>query len=768
MVRRAMNRRSRFLDRLWALFPASWMLPVLAGLGFLAVGAGVTVVAASQIWHHTHEAREEAFEHEVDDVTHDVSEQIDEAAAILAGLDGLFASGEVGRAEFKNYVGKLDGTPGFDAIQALEYTRLVTRDEVSQFEAQVRSDTSVRDSGYPDFVVHPAGEPEDLYVVDYVEPLEGNESAFGFDLGSNPARRKAVEKARDTGNLVATAGINLVQDSTGATGFLLMLPVYDGKPGDLGIDERREQFTGVVNGVFRIPDLFAGLMEHSSGIRISLIDAGEPKDTAPASTVLLAAGSSAATQKGGLASERTVQVADRRWIVAAVETQSRFGDPVLGLLPRLFLVLGLATSAAIGFAGYALMNSRQKAAAEARRATAHLVVQADELRLARDEALEADRLKTSFLANMSHELRTPLSAVIGLSGILANESMGPLNVKQSDSVQKISTSGGHLLALIDDLLDLARIEAGKEQIDLIQVDLFDALRESVELVRSSAADGMIELVEDPDQQPIIVHADARRLRQVVLNLLTNAVKFTPAEGRVGVQATMTDDGAEITIRDTGIGIESAELDRIFDPFHQIDSTLAREHGGSGLGLALSKRIVEMHGGWITVDSKLGTGSTFRILWPLSAEQQETPSPVLRDASGEHIDVPKHPRTVVIAEDNSINLSMMTDLLETMGWQVVQAQNGADAVRLTRTRAPDLVLMDIQMPVMDGLAATRKLKADPATASIPVLAVTALAMPNDLDRCLEAGCQGYLAKPFTPEDFERAVLKALSHAEPARI
>jgi CheY-like chemotaxis protein len=246
------------------------------------------------------------------------------------------------------------------------------------------------------------------------------------------------------------------------------------------------------------------------------------------------------------------------------------------------------------------------------------------------------------------------------------------------------------------------------------------------------------------------------------------VKFTPPEGQVGVEATSAGGGAEIVIWDNGIGIDPAELDRIFDPFHQIDGTLARKHGGSGLGLALSKRIVEMHGGRITVDSELGEGSAFRILWPLSTAPAKTPPSVVRTQPAEDIDLSGHSRTVVVAEDNSINLSMMTDLLETRGWQVVQAENGADALRLTRAHNPDLVLMDIQMPVMDGLAATRLLKADPATASIPVLAVTGLAMPNDQERCLEAGCQGYLAKPFTPEDFEGAVMKTLSHAEPARI
>ena len=182
-------------------------------------------------------------------------------------------------------------------------------------------------------------------MVNYLEPLAGNESAFGFDLGSNPARREAVEKARDTGELVATAGINLVQDSSGATGFLLMLPVYVGETGDLGIDDRRKQFTGVVNGVFRISGLLAGVMESRPGIHLSLIDAGASGGPGTASSILFTAGSSAVAEEGALSLERTIQVGDRRWIVAASESTMGFGDPVLGVLPELLLILGLATSA---------------------------------------------------------------------------------------------------------------------------------------------------------------------------------------------------------------------------------------------------------------------------------------------------------------------------------------------------------------------------------------------------------------------------------------
>ena len=664
------------------------------------------------------------------------------------------------RGQFHNYVASLENSPGFDAVGAVAFDRLVRREDLPQFEAQVRADTTLSESGYPDFAVFPPGDSEVLYVIDYVEPERATRGIYGFDIGSNPERRAAVEKARDTGALVATPGVEFLN---GENGVLLFQPVYTGGADPVEIDERRERFAGVIAAGFQMDTLLAAVPV-PPGAELTLVDAGAIDDITATSSILAGAGSSPADNAGRFNLENPIQVADRNWIVAVSELEAGFGDPSADVLSRILLALGLVIAVAVAIAGYVVMNSRQKATAKAWSATAHLVAQADELRTARDRALESDRLKTSFLANMSHELRTPLNAVIGLGGILANESAGPLNPKQLAYAETIAGSGGHLLELIDDLLDLARIEAGKEELSLVAVDIYEMLSESVDIVRPNFTNGTIQLVENPSEQPLTVEADERRLRQVVLNLLSNAVKFTPPGGQVVVEATRADGVAEITVRDTGIGIAPEDLEVIFTPFRQIEGDLSRKHGGTGLGLALSQRIVEMHGGGISVESELGTGSTFRIAIPVSSEADAAWLAVHQPDPTDEVPLTELARTVLIADDSPINLSLMVDLAEMNGLTVIRAKDGAEAVKLTRTQTPDLVLMDIQMPVMDGLEATRILKADPNTASIPILAVTALAMPEDVDRCLEAGCDSYLAKPFTPDQFKVALREALSQSE----
>jgi len=639
---------------------------------------------------------------------------------------------------------------------------MVRREEVPSFEDQVRSDTSLNDVGYPEYAVFPPGDSEVLYIIDYVEPGAGENASLGFDVASNPERRVSVDKARDSGALVATPGVAFLD---GSIGVLLFSPVYTPGIDPTGLDERRDAFVGVIAGGFRIDELLAD-MSYPAGVNLVLTDEGVIGDVETVSTVLTTAGSSSPAIEGGLLVQHDIPVADRDWMVTIAETEAGFGAASAWALPRILLVLGLVATAAIAIAGYVIMSSQQKATEKAWRATAHLVEQADELRGARDKALESDELKTSFLANMSHELRTPLNAVIGLSGILANESVGPLNSRQLEYVNTISGSGSHLLELIDDLLDLARIEAGKEELRLGAVDLLAMLSESVEIVQPNFEDGSIELIESPDQPPIIVEADARRLRQVVLNLLSNAVKFTPPEGRVSVEVRRAAGVVEIVVSDTGLGIAPEDLDLIFTPFHQIDSDLARVHGGTGLGLAVSQRIVEMHGGRISAESELGIGSQFRIALPINTAVEEEWYVNPTDPS-EPVDLATLARTVVVADDKAVNLSLMSDLLAMKGIEVVGAKNGAEAVRLTRSRMPDLVLIDIQMPVMDGLEATRLLKADLKTGGIPILAVTALAMAEDVNRCLDAGCDHYLAKPFTPVQFETAVRETLKQVAPAR-
>ena len=382
--------------------------------------------------------------------------------------------------------------------------------------------------------------------------------------------------------------------------------------------------------------------------------------------------------------------------------------------------------------------------------------QAEEtMRLANLQMERALRLKDEFLANMSHELRTPLTAILGISEILLTGIRGPLNERQAHYVRNIEASGRHLLSLINDLLDVSKIESGKLEIQVEQVSIADVCQASLSFVKNQAVKKDISLEFIPATAISIVMADPRRLKQILVNLLSNAVKFTPAGGRVElkVHANLPASRLEFAVCDTGIGISAEDLRRLFTPFTQLDSGLSRQYEGTGLGLALVKKLADLHGGEVVVTSEVGKGSCFTVVLPWE------PSPEMRhlmeDAGGfsqEPLD-PVQARavavpntTILLAEDNEVNVMSIGDYLDSIGYRVIVAGNGLEALEMARAERPSLVLMDIQMPVMDGMEAIRCLRTDPLLAAIPVIALTALAMPGDEQRCLDAGADAYVGKP----------------------
>jgi PAS domain S-box-containing protein len=382
--------------------------------------------------------------------------------------------------------------------------------------------------------------------------------------------------------------------------------------------------------------------------------------------------------------------------------------------------------------------------------------QAEEtMHLANLQMERALRLKDEFLANMSHELRTPLTAILGISEILLTGIRGPLNERQAHYVRNIDASGRHLLSLINDLLDVSKIESGKLEILVEQVSIADICQASMSFVKNQAVKKDISLEFIPETSISSVMADPRRLKQILVNLLSNAVKFTPAGGRVElkVHANLPASRLEFAVCDTGIGISAEDLPRLFTPFTQLDSGLSRQYEGTGLGLALVKKLVELHGGEVIVTSEVGKGSCFTVAlpWEPSPEirhlmeepggfSQEPLDPIRSEAAA----VPN--TTILLAEDNEVNVMSIGDYLDSIGYRVIVAGNGLEALELALAERPALVLMDIQMPVMDGMEAIRCLRADPLLAAIPVIALTALAMPGDEQRCLDAGADAYMGKP----------------------
>ena len=493
-------------------------------------------------------------------------------------------------------------------------------------------------------------------------------------------------------------------------------------------------------------------------------------------------------------------------------------------------------------------------------------------------AQKANKAKSEFLANMSHELRTPLNAILGLTEGLLEHTRGPVSEPQRNALSIVYQSGSHLLALINDILDLARIEANHVSLNIEQVLLSEVCESAINLVRQQALDKKLTLTIDLETPLLTINADFRRLKQILVNLISNAIKFTPAEGSIIVKQTVNPTTAlvELSITDTGIGISSEDSSRLFEPFVQLDSGLARHHEGTGLGLSLVKHLVTLHNGTIALHSKPGKGSTFTVSLPNNNTSRPVPSsdvapyspikvkPVLLVGSSEllscdlsaaiqssgyqvtvhekgegaidairslqpamvllDLDLPDYTGwevlsaiktasntrstpvivigdstslhrvlnaggaglvqkplikdslidlihkinlpftsnsyTVLLAEDNEWNVTATKEYLESQAFTVIVARDGIEAIEKAANYSPDVILMDIQMPRMDGLEAIRRLRALPAFANTPIVALTALAMEGDKDRILSAGATSYISKPIKMRELVDIIKKTL--------
>ena len=385
-----------------------------------------------------------------------------------------------------------------------------------------------------------------------------------------------------------------------------------------------------------------------------------------------------------------------------------------------------------------------------------------ELSLTNTELSRVMRSKDDFLSAMSHELRTPLNAILGLSESLAEGVYGDMNTKQTKSINTIMESGQHLLTLINELLDIAKIGAGKMELDLTNFHVEDVCQSSLRFVLEQAQKKNIKLALIMDNKSVTLTADERRLKQILVNLLSNAVKFTD-EGSVTLETKcdVESESLMFSVRDTGLGIAAEDLSRLFIPFTQLDSKLSRQYPGTGLGLTLVMKLVELHGGSVSVESKIGEGSCFAIRIPCKGLDVFTSDAAKQnkiDADQEMSleSLSENTPLILIADDNEINLMTVTDYLLANKLRVIQARDGLEAVKMVREQVPSLVLMDIQMPLMDGLDAIAHLRADDKHAAIPIIALTSRAMVGDRERCLAAGADEYMSKPVNMKQLIKTI------------
>lgn len=686
------------------------------------------------------ERAEQIFQAKAEEIVSQLIRRLHDHEQVLLGANALFhmQGGAVTRSDWQRYVTALKLNENHPGILGVGYSAWLSS---AQKDLHI---ASVRDEGFPDYSIRPSEERSIYTAIIWLEPFNWrNQRAFGYDMYSEPVRRRAMDRARDTGATSITEVITLVQETKEdkQRGFLMYAPSYRWDMPTRTLEERHRALRGFVYSPIRINDFVSNTLTTLPGSIDFEIYSGADS---PPSALLF---SSKTLAKRVLPDDyRPTFVYDK-----VVEDYGVYWRFVFKTLPAFDAELRREKSYATLFAGIlssillsALAFVQARSRRQALMIAEHMLIAKKAAEEGKVVAEQASQAKSDFLSTVSHEIRTPMTVFMGAVEQLL------LIDKDSNHRQLLelaSQASRRLYILVNEILDFSKIEAKRVDLDENWFNLGNCLSEAMGMLAGKAKERGVDFeLEIADDVPENIVGDQYRLGQILLNLIGNAIKFTD-QGEVRVVVTNIGDKLMFTVRDTGIGIPEDKIDKIFETFSQVDSSSTRRHGGTGLGLAISKGLVELMGGEIGVQSKLGQGSQFVFTLPLKHKVFTGGDLGVGDDVAHGAGEPDV--RVLLVEDNPMIRELVSMYLSRRSWPTTIAVNGSDAIAKWQTGNYDLVLMDLQMPDMDGLEATRQIRQleGGREKKVVIIGLTAHASRNVLRECIESGMNEVLVKPF---------------------